>query len=97
MVLMDEAAVILMVIGLWLFGGYALYQRLFVVRKLRRQIEALTQTALAGPATASPAVIDSEQKSEFERIQRRLEVLERIAVDKETSLSREIEGLRAHG
>jgi hypothetical protein len=94
MVMMNEAVVVLMICGLWVLGGFALYQRLFVIRGLRKRVEKYAELALvAAPASAGSPV--AGEPGELKRIQKRLEVLERIAVEKENGLAREIEDLRA--
>jgi len=97
----EEAVFIMMLCGLWGLGIYALYQRFFVNRRLRKQIERYAEAILAtasAPAPASASASASQQPAtetnDFKRIQQRVEVLERIAVGKEDSLTREIEELR---
>ncbi len=92
----EEAVFIMMFCGLWALGLYALYQRFFVNRRLRAKIAKYADAVLAA---ASVATLADEPHAtpppgEFKRIQQRLEVLERIAVEKEDSLTREIEELR---
>ncbi len=79
--------------------AYAGYVRLVTVRRLRKKLDVLVDQAFArGPATAGPALAGPAQETdEIRKIQERLKVLERIAVDKEASLSREIEELRTAG
>ena len=92
MVVMNEAVVVMMICGLWALGAYALYQRFFIVRRLRKRLENYADAFIASSSTAhSPAPTET---GEYKRLQQRLEVLERIAVEKEDSLAREIEGLR---
>ena len=97
MVVMDEAVVVMMIAGLWLMAGYIAYLKLWVVRRQRRRIESLTDDAIAVARSAPKIVANAEDGEDMKRIQRRLEVLERIAVDKEHSLSREIDELRVVG
>ena len=96
MVMIEEAVFIMMFCGLWALGLYALYQRFFVNRRLRKQIDKYAEAILATarPPAASIPPMDAPETGEFKRIQQRLEVLERIAVEKEDSLTREIEELR---
>ncbi len=95
----EEAVFIMMLCGLWGLGIYALYQRFFVNRRLRKQIERYAEAILAtasapAPASASASQQPATETNDFKRIQQRVEVLERIAVGKEDSLTREIEELR---
>lgn len=94
---MNEEAAILLVIALWVVVAYAFYSRFWVVRRLRNKLDAITDAALAAqPAltrqVAAPLPAETE---ELRRIQQRLQVLERITVEKENALAREIEELRA--
>ena len=92
MVVMNEAVVVMMICGLWALGAYALYQRFFIVRRLRKRLENYADAFIASSSTAhSPAPTET---GEYKRLQQRLEVLERIAVEKEDSLSRQFEELR---
>ncbi len=96
MVVMEETVVVLMICGLWALGAYALYQRFIVVRRLRKRLERYADATFV-PAPISPSVQQpgpGTESQDFKRLQQRLEVLERIAVEKEHSLSREIEELR---
>ena len=79
--------------------AYAGYVRLVTVRRLRKKLDTLVDQAFArGPAAAGPAFAGTAPETdEIRKIQQRLQVLERIAVDKEASLAREIEELRATG
>jgi len=92
MVMIEEAVLIMMFCALWALGAYALYQRFFVVRRLRKRIERYADAILVSAPAAQPAA--TAETGEYKRLQQRLEVLERIAVEKEDSLAREIEGLR---
>lgn len=56
----------------------------------RLEIENARNAALPAPAAA-------QEPEDLQRIKQRLQVLERIAVEKEDTLSREIEDLRAAG
>ena len=94
----DDAIAILLMLYMATVA-YAVYLRVFVVRRLRKKLDKLVDAALAvRPASldvrSAPAV---DELSEFKRMQDRLKVLERIAVEKENTLSREIEELRAAG
>ena len=79
--------------------AYAAYVRLVTVRRLRKKIDSLVDLAVARDAAATaPALAGTAPETdELRRIQQRLQVLERIAVEKENSLAREIEDLRATG
>ncbi len=91
----EEAVFTMMFCGLWGLGLYALYQRFFVNRRLRKQVARYAEAVLA--AASRPAAAGQQSGTEtddFKRIQQRVEVLERIAVEKEDSLTREIEELR---
>ncbi len=95
MVLMEESVVVMMFCSLWALGLYAFYQRFFVNRRLRKQIARYAEAVLAtASAPASASQQPATQSDDFKRMQQRLEVLERIAVEKEDSLTREIEELR---
>jgi len=61
---------------------------LAVVRNQKKTITALT--ASGTPADAALA----DKQREIEELRQRVQVLERITVEKENSLAREIEGLR---
>ena len=94
---MDEGEAVALLMAFWAVLAYAVYLRLFVVRPLRKkalrfEVENARLTAMPAPTTPAAAAPD-----ELRRIQQRLQVLERIALEKENSLSREIEDLRAAG
>ena len=88
MVVMNEAVVVMMICGLWALGAYALYQRFFIVRRLRKRLENYADAGSTAPLPAPTETAD------YKRLQQRLEVLERIAVEKEDSPSRQFEELR---
>ena len=97
---MDEEAAVMLIMAFWAVLAYAMYQRFWVVRRLRRKLDQIADAAIASvqPAAARPTAITAEaESSELKRIQQRLQVLERIAVEKEATLAREIEDLRATG
>ena len=94
MVVMEEAVVVMMICGLWALGAYALYQRFFVVRRLRKRIEKYADAILVSASVPSSHQPAAAEPGEYKRLQQRLEVLERIAVEKEDSLTRQIEDLR---
>jgi hypothetical protein len=94
----DEAAFIIIML-LWAAGAYILYLNLFVIRRLRKKIdnyvESALQSAIAQHALASPR--QPKGQGELRKINERLRVLERIAVEREDTLGREIEQLAANG
>ena len=97
---MDEDAGIVFMILFWATLAVAVFQRFWTIRRLRRKLDKIADAAIAArPVVAaippSPAV--QMESDELRRIQQRLQVLERIAVEKEHTLSREIEDLRAAG
>lgn len=95
----EEEFVTAMVFAL-LFGAWTLYllfRTSALKRRLRLQAERLAQTEkLAQFAQApAPSLITSAQRDdEIVELRKRVQVLERITVDQENSLSREIEELR---
>lgn len=96
---MDEDAGIIFMLLFWAVLAYTVYLRFWVVRRLRKKVYKLVDLTAAPPppvATLPPAPTPQEE-SELRRIKERLHVLERIAVDKENTLSREINELRAAG
>jgi len=64
----------------------------WVVRRMKR--ERIAEEARAAIIPAQQIVHAPTADPEIARLKERLHVLERIAVDKENSLAREIEGLR---
>ena len=90
-----------LMVMIWLMIGMGLWivRLKWVNRKLNRQLAAQALAAAAPalplPAAATPAT-RPERDAEMERLRERVAVLERITVDKENSLAREIDGLR-HG
>ena len=95
---MDEEAAVMLIMGFWAVLAYALYQRFWVVRRLRKRLDQIADAAIASvqPAAARQPATEPES-GDLKRIQQRLQVLERIAVEKEATLAREIEDLRATG
>jgi hypothetical protein len=92
---MSDDAIAILIMLFWALAAYTVYLRVFVVRRLRKRLDKLVDATLGAPAvrpTAMPAPVPDD--SDFRRIQDRLKVLERIAVEKEDTLSREIEDLR---
>jgi hypothetical protein len=61
----------------------------WVNRKLHDRLNAQSASQAIAPAGGTP-----EEKAELVRLRERVAVLERITVDKENSLAREIDGLR---
>lgn len=90
---MDEGPAIVLLSAFWLVLAYAAFLRVFVVRPLRNKVRKLELENAR--MTAAPAPAAAPDLGEFRRINDRLQVLERIAVEKENSLTREIEDLRA--
>ncbi len=92
---MGEGEAIALLMAFWAVLAYAAFQRIFVVRPLRKQVRKLElENARMAAATVQSA---APEQGEFHRINERLQVLERIAVEKENSLAKEIDGLRAAG
>ena len=94
---MDEDTGIVFMLLFWASFAIVVFQRLWTIRRLRKKVEKLTHDAIARGAPAPVAVTATVEPDELRRIQQRLQVLERIAVEKENTLSREIEDLRAAG
>jgi hypothetical protein len=96
----DEEAAVLLILAFWAVLAFAVYQRFWVIRRLRKKLDRIADAAIASvqPSGARPATAPVQvEPDELRRIQQRLQVLERIAVEKENALSREIEDLRAAG
>ena len=93
---MDEEAAVMLILAFWAVLAYAIYQRFWVVRRLRNKLDKIADAAIASvqPGTVKPVQVESD---DLRRVQQRLQVLERIAVEKENALAREIEDLRAAG
>ena len=94
---MDEDAGIVFMILFWASFAIVVFQRLWTIRRLRNKVEKLTSEAISRGAPPSPVTPVAVETDELRRIQQRLQVLERIAVERENTLSREIEDLRAAG
>jgi hypothetical protein len=90
---MSEDAGFVFLILFWAMLAYAAFLRMFVVRPLRKKVRRLELDNAR--ATAAPAPAVPQDLNEFRRINERLKVLERIAVEKENTLLREIDDLRA--
>ncbi len=92
---MGEGEAIALLMAFWAVLAYAAFQRIFVVRPLRKQVRKLelenARMTVAPDRSAAP------EAGDFQRINARLQVLERLAVEKENALAREIEDLRAAG
>jgi hypothetical protein len=93
---MDEDTGFIFLILFWATLAVAAFQRFWTIRRLRNRVDELANEAIAKPAPA-PSAPTAIEEDEVRRINRRLQVLERIAVEKENSLSREIDDLRAAG
>ena len=97
---MDEEAAVMLILAFWAVLAFAFYQRFWVIRRLRNRLDKIADAALASAqpaAVRAPSVPAPVESDELRRIQNRLQVLERIAVEKENALAREIEDLRAAG
>jgi hypothetical protein len=92
---MSEDAIAILMMIFWAMVAYTVYLRFFVVRGLRKKVDKLADAVIARSGIAAPVGPAPEEERELRTIKERLRVLERIAVDKEDTLSREIEDLRA--
>jgi hypothetical protein len=94
---MPEEVAFMFLTLFWAMLAVVIYQRVWTIRRLRKKLDKLTDAALAAqPAiTRQPSTAGQADADELRRIQNRLQVLERIAVEKEDTLSREIEELRS--
>ena len=90
---MEEGEAIALLMAFWAVLAYAVYLRLFVVRPLRKTVRRVELENARLTAVPSPPA--TQDPNDLRRISERLRVLERIAVEKENSLTREIEELRA--
>jgi hypothetical protein len=96
---MSEDATVILIMLFWAVVLYAIYLRVFVIRRLRKRMDQLVDATLAAPIKSAAGQLPPppEEQNEMRKINERLRVLERIAVEKEDTLSREIEELRAVG
>jgi hypothetical protein len=94
---MSEDATVILITLFWATLAFAVYQRVWVIRRLHRKLDKLVDAALAPPVSAPELRPVPQDQGELSRIHKRLQVLERIAVEKEDTLAREIEELRAAG
>jgi hypothetical protein len=92
MAVVDETAFVMLICGLWAFGLYAAYLRLFVVRRLRRRIDQVVDRRLADQIPFVP-----ESTPALTQVNRRLAVLERIVTAGGVETAAQIEALRDHG
>ena len=92
---MSDDAVSIMIMVMMAMTAYIAYVRLFVVRRLRKRLDQVTDGLLSERALERPLRASPDENGELQRMQERLRVLERIAVEKEDTLSREIDELRA--
>lgn len=90
---MDEGEAVALLMAFWAVLAYAVYLRVFVVRPLRKTVRRVELENARLTASSTPAA--PQELDDFRKIQQRLNVLERIAVEKENTLSRQIEDLRA--
>lgn len=94
MVSEDEFIVAMM--SALLFGAWTLYL-LFRNRQLKKKLgfeQAIAKAVAAAPPAAPLPAPSAIREEEFAELRKRVQVLERITVDKESSLAREIEDLR---
>jgi hypothetical protein len=91
---MNEDAGIVFMILFWATLAIAAYQRLWTIRRLRKKVDRHVEEALAAARMPAPVAAPAPAE-DFRRVEERLQVLERITVDKENSLSRQIDDLRA--
>lgn len=93
---MSEDALVMLIAAFWAMLAVVIYQRLFVIRPLRRKLDRILESALnrsaGGPVL--PQSMPPEDESEMRKIRARLQVLERLAVEKDDHLTRQIEELR---
>ena len=88
----DDIGFVFMIL-FWATIAFAVYQRVWTIRRLRRKVDRQSEEALAA-ARAASAMAPAAPPEDFRRMEQRLQVLERIAVEKENVLAREIEDLR---
>ncbi len=96
---MSDDGLFFLIMGFWGVVGYAAYLRIFVIRRLNKKLDKFVDAAiLRHPRTPAVDFDDApESRSELRKMQERLQVLERIAVEKDDTLSREIDELRRAG
>ena len=88
-----------MFVFLWIFGGIILFQW-WRIHRYRNKIERIALNGVPAKAAEPLPVTDQSaapRGEDFEALKKRVQVLERIAIEKEDTLSREIEDLRAAG
>lgn len=85
----DEFFAVVTIIALGLFVLRLLWANLALKKRLK-----LAERSGPVPAMAAPAPAPPTSNREVEELRHRVQVLERITVDKENSLAREIENLR---
>lgn len=93
----DETAVALLLVAFWSLLAMVVFQRVWTIRRLRNKVEKLTHEAIARSAADQVAPKATMEIDEIRKISQRLQVLERITIEKENTLTREIEDLRAAG
>ena len=93
----EDEFIVAMICAL-LFGAWTLYL-LVRNRSLKKRLnwEMERSTAILSSMTSAPSPQSKPRDDEFSELRKRVQVLERITVDKEHSLSREIESLRQAG
>ncbi len=91
---MNEDTGIVFMFLFWAMLAIALYQRFWTIRRLRRKLDQHVEGALSAARDVrieTPAA----PTGDIRRLEERLQVLERITVEKENVLAREIEDLRS--
>ena len=93
---MSEDALVMLIAAFWAMLAVAIYQRLFVIRPLRKKLDRILEAGLnrstGGPVL--PQAQPAEDDHEMRKIRARLQVLERLAIEKDDHLTRQIEELR---
>ena len=93
---MSEDALVMLIAAFWVMVAVAIYQRLFVIRPLRRKLDRILESALHR-SVGDPAIHHAkpaEDAHEMRKVRARLQVLERLAIEKDDHLTRQIEELR---
>ena len=89
----DYMFLVIAILGLAIMAVW----QFLAMRRLRKKVRQL-ETSMAGSATKSAQLEQSPvtpaHEKQMEELRNRVQVLERIATDRETSLAREIEELR---
>ena len=89
-----------MFVFLWIFGGIILFQS-WRIHRYRTKIEKIAMHGIGAQKALAPAPVTDHamagRSEDFEALKKRVQVLERITIEKENLLAREIEDLRATG